>query len=163
MQRPRPARVRHAPSASQGRADAPSHSDLRLHRARAFIDESYYLPLDLDQIAAQAYCSRFHVIRLFRRGLDQTPHQYLTQRRIERARALLAGSELGVTEVCFAVGFQSVGSFSALFRRVVGLAPSVYRAETLQARARAQIAAQAPAIPLCFLRRIGANPVPIAA
>jgi AraC-like DNA-binding protein len=141
----------------------PRPADLRLHRARAFIDASYHLPLDLDQIAAQAHCSRFHLIRLFRRGLDQTPHQYLTQRRIARARALLADSDLGVTDICFAVGFQSLGSFSALFRRVVGAAPSAYRAETVRARARARIAAQAPAIPRCFLRQIGAASPPLAA
>ena len=137
--------------------------DLRLHRARAFIDASYHLPLDLEQIAAQAYCSRFHVIRLFRRGLDQTPHQYLTQRRIERAKVLLVAGDLAVTDVCFAVGFRSVGSFSALFRRVVGTAPSAYRAEVLHARERARLAAQVPAIPMCFLRRIGGEGVALAA
>ena len=128
-----------------------AHTDPRLRRARAFIDASYHLPLDLDRIAAEACCSRFHVIRLFRSGLDQTPHQYLTQRRIERAKALLAAGDLGVTAVCFAVGFRSVGSFSALFHRIVGTAPSAYRA-------RAQRAAQVPAIPRCFLRRVGAPP-----
>lgn len=161
MQRPRSATVRRSPAPSLGAT--PARPDPRLRRARAFIDHSYHLPLDLDQIAAQAYCSRFHVIRLFRQGLDQTPHQYLTQRRIERAKTLLTDGDLGVTEVCFAVGFRSVGSFSALFRRVVGLAPSAYRDEASHARARAHIAAQAPVIPLCFLRRIGAESVPVAA
>lgn len=127
--------------------------DPRLCRARAFIDASYHLPLDLDQIAAQAYCSRFHVIRLFRRGLDQTPHQYLTRRRIERAKALLLEGDRTVSEVCLAVGFRSVGSFSALFSRAVGVAPSAYRAETLRTRELARAAR----IPLCFLRRIGGS------
>lgn len=128
--------------------------DPRLCRARAFIDTCYHLPLDLEQIAAQAYCSRFHVIRLFRRGLDQTPHQYLTRRRIERAKALLLEGDRTVSEVCLAVGFRSVGSFSALFSRAVGVAPSAYRAETLRTRELAQAAR----IPLCFLRRIGGAP-----
>ncbi len=115
MRRPRPATI-----------DAPgstASADPRLRLARACIDAACHLSLDLDQIAAQAACSRHHVIRLFRRGLAQTPHQYLTQRRIERAKALLAAGELSVTEVCFAVGFRSVSSFRALFRRVAGTAP----------------------------------------
>jgi AraC-like DNA-binding protein len=161
MQLPRGGTPNNDHSRPQAADRAPT--DLRLHRARTFIERSYHLPLDLDQIAAQAYCSRFHVIRLFRRGLDQTPHQYLTRCRIERAKALLTDGDLGVTDICFAVGFRSVGSFSALFRRVVGTAPSTYRVETHQARARARIAAEAPAIPRCFLRRIGAEPVPVAA
>jgi AraC-like DNA-binding protein len=163
MQRARDESPGNARTRPQPQAADRAPIDLRLHRARAFIDASYHLPLDLDQIAAQAHCSRFHVIRLFRRGLDQTPHQYLTQRRIERAKALLVAGDLPVTNVCFAVGFRSVGSFSALFRRVVGTAPSAYRAEVLRAHERARIAVQVPAIPMCFLRRIGGDVVAMAA
>jgi AraC-like DNA-binding protein len=161
MSRPRPVAHRPEPPPRRQPAEPPRLIDLRLHRALAFIDRAYHLPLNLDQIAAQAYCSRFHLIRLFRRGLRQTPHQYLTRRRLERARTLLADSDLPITAICFAVGFRSVGSFSALFHRVVGLAPTAYRAETH--RARAQAAAPLPAIPRCFLRRIGTAPAPLAA
>lgn len=135
-------------------------SAARLRRARALIDGAYHLPLDLDRIAAEAACSRHHLIRLFRRGLGQTPHQYLVRRRLERAQALLAGGEEGVTAVCFAVGFRSVGSFSALFRRRVGIGPAAYRAEAARARERARLAAALPAMPRCFLRPIGASPPP---
>ena len=97
----------------------------RLALARAFIDEHYDLPLDLEQIAGQASFSRYHFLRLFRGAFDQTPHQYLTERRIAKAKELLASSDLSVTEVCLAVRFDSLGSFSALFRRHVGHAPSL--------------------------------------
>lgn len=100
----------------------------QLLRARAFIDEYYDLPLDLEQIARQASFSRYHFLRLFRTTFDQTPHQYLVRRRIERAKALLVAGDLSITEVCFAVGFQSLGSFSALFHRCAGYPPTEYRA-----------------------------------
>ena len=107
----------------------PPQDDTYRHliRARAFIDEYYALPLDLEQIAGQAGISRYHFLRLFRSTFSQTPHQYLVQRRIERAKLLLAAGDLSITEVCFAVGFQSLGSFSALFHRCAGYPPTVYR------------------------------------
>ena len=104
----------------------------RLIRARTFIDQSYDLPLDLGQIAGQASFSRYHFLRLFRDTFDQTPHQYLVQRRIERAKELLASGDLSITEVCFAVGFQSLGSFSALFHRCAGYPPKEYRARVFR-------------------------------
>jgi AraC-like DNA-binding protein len=126
------------------------HTRERLDRARAFIDEHYDLPLDLAQIAAQAHFSHFYFLRMFQRAFALTPHQYLTQRRIEQAKQLLASSDLSVTEVCFAVGFASLGSFSTLFHRTVGRPPTVYRARVFTgwrvARAR---------IPTCFLRMFG--------
>ena len=91
-----------------------SHQDetyQRLIRAGALIDECYDMPLDLEQIAGAASFSRYHFIRLFRGAFDQTPHQHLIQQRIERAKALLAAGDLSVTEVCFAVGFQSRVAF----------------------------------------------------
>ncbi len=106
----------------------------RLVLARAFIDEHYDLPLDLEQIAGQASFSRYHFLRLFRGAFDQTPHQYLTQRRIAKAKELLAASDMSVTEVCFAVGFDSLGSFSALFRRHIGHAPHICPAENNRRR-----------------------------
>ena len=93
----------------------------RLHRARRFIDECYDLPLDLNQISRQACLSRFHFLRLFRDTFETTPHQYLIQRRIEKAKELLRLKEMSVTDVCFEVGFESLGSFSALFRRCARL------------------------------------------
>ena len=117
----------------------------RLRRARALMDDCYDHPLDLQQLSGQAGFSRYHFIRLFRKTFSRTPHQYLTQKRIEKAKALLASSELSITEVCFAVGFQSLGSFSTLFRRYVGLPPQVYRARLFERRR-----SPAPFVPTCF-------------
>jgi AraC-like DNA-binding protein len=118
----------------------------RLRQARAFIDASFDRPLDLDQVARHAGFSRYHFIRLFHRAYGQTPHRYLTQRRIQKAKELLAAGRLTVTEVCLEVGFQSLGSFSTLFARHVGQPPQRYRALTV-ARRRF--------IPACFLRMAG--------
>jgi AraC-like DNA-binding protein len=125
----------------------------RLALARAFIDEHYDLPIDLEQIAGQASFSPYHFLRLFRGAFDQTPHQYLTKRRIAKAKELLAASDLSVTEVCLAVGFDSLGSFSALFRRHVGHAPSLYRAHVFSGW-RPRYAG----IPLCFVTMFGLRP-----
>ena len=122
----------------------------RLIRARAFIDECYDLPLDLEQIAGQASFSRYHFLRLFRNAFDQTPHQYLVQRRIAKAKDLLASSELSVTEVCFAVGFQSLGSFSALFHRCAGYPPKQHRARMFRG-----IYLPRRFVPACFLTMLG--------
>ena len=122
---------------------------LQLLRARAFIDECYDLPLDLERIASQANFSRYHFLRLFRSTFDQTPHQYLVQRRIERAKALLAAGDLSITEVCFAVGFQSLGSFSALFHRCAGYPPKAHRARVFQG-----IYLPRRFVPACFLRML---------
>jgi AraC-like DNA-binding protein len=121
----------------------------RLIRARAFIDQYSDLPLDLDKIASQASFSRYHFLRLFRDTFAQTPHQYLIQRRIERAKALLAADELSITEVCFAVGFQSLGSFSALFHRCAGQPPKVYRTRVFQGFYLPQ-----RFVPACFVRML---------
>ena len=91
-----------------------------LYLACAFMDEHLADSLEIAHIAARAHFSRYHFIRLFRRMFHETPHQYLTRKRIEKAKELLATGDLSVTEICFAVGFQSLGSFSALFRRAVG-------------------------------------------
>ena len=126
------------------------HIRARLNRARIFIDLCYDQPLDLERIAGEASFSRYHFIRLFKQAFDQTPHQYLMRRRIEQAKALLSAGELSVTEVCFAVGFQSLGSFSALFHRSVGQPPKLYRAKLL-------VRGWSPCrfIPVCFLTMFG--------
>jgi len=122
----------------------------RLVLARAFMDEHYDAPLDLAQIAERASFSRYHFLRLFRATFEQTPHQYLTSLRIERAKQLLASGDLSVTEVCLAVGFDSLGSFSVLFRRHVGHAPSVFRARAFTGWRPDQ-----PRIPMCFVTMFG--------
>jgi AraC-like DNA-binding protein len=117
----------------------------RLGRAREFIDHCYDHPLSLDQISEKACFSRYHFLRLFRQAFHKTPHQYLIERRIEKAKELLSSEDLRVTDVCFEVGFQSLGSFSSLFHRYVGHAPVAYRE-----RARRNAAARRK-VPGCFL------------
>lgn len=98
-----------------------------LRRARDHIDRNYRDPLDLGTVAAVAAVSKYHFIRCFEEAYGETPMRYLTRRRIERAQDLLRSANLTVTEVCMAVGFTSLGSFSARFRRIVGESPVAYR------------------------------------
>ena len=117
----------------------------RLCRARNFIDVCYDLPLNLDEISSKACFSRYHFLRLFRQTFAKTPHQYLVERRIEKAKELLRGAQFSVTDVCFEVGFQSLGSFSSLFHKTVGHPPNTYREQARKAdSARRQV-------PGCFL------------
>jgi AraC-like DNA-binding protein len=98
-----------------------------LTNARDFMRASYERPLKLPDISAQANLSPYHFLRVYKETFRETPHEFLTRLRIERAKTLLAKGEHNVTEACFAVGFSSVGSFSVLFARHVGLSPSEYR------------------------------------
>ena len=104
----------------------------RLGRAREFIDHCFDHPLNLDQISAKACFSRYHFLRLFRQAFNITPHQYLIEKRIEKAKELLTSDDLRVTDICFEVGFQSLGSFSSLFHKYVGHAPVTYREKARQ-------------------------------
>jgi len=99
-----------------------------LRRARDLMDREYAQPLDLSAIARAALMSSAHFSRQFRAAYGETPHAYLITRRIERAKALLRLGELSVTQVCFAVGWSSLGSFSARFTELVGETPTAYRA-----------------------------------
>jgi len=105
-----------------------------LLRARELIDEQYTQPLDLDELARTANFSRYYFLRAFRAAFHATPHEYLTRKRIERAKELLAEDRLTVTEICFEVGFESLGSFSTLFHKIVGWSPSIYRARAWEMR-----------------------------
>jgi transcriptional regulator GlxA family with amidase domain len=103
--------------------------ELRLLRlARDRMDRDFAQPLDVPALARTALMSPAHFSRRFRAAYSETPYSYLMTRRIERAKALLRGGELSVTEVCFAVGCTSLGSFSARFTELVGETPSAYRA-----------------------------------
>ncbi len=102
-----------------------------LRRARDLIDRDFALPIDLEAMAAAAGYSRFHFARAFAGAYGETPRAYLTRRRIERAKALLRSANLSITEICFAVGFESVGSFGTRFRQLVGRSPSSYRSEAV--------------------------------
>jgi AraC-like DNA-binding protein len=100
----------------------------RLCRARDFMAAEHAAPLDLQAAARAAGASRFHFLRAFQRAFGETPHAYLTRVRLERAKEALRRGH-SVTEVCFDVGYASVGSWSALFHRHVGVAPSEYQRE----------------------------------
>jgi len=99
----------------------------RLHRAKEFIAASFDQPITVDEMARVACLSTNHFLRTFRQAFRQTPHQFLTAQRVERARRLLLHSDLPVTEVCLSVGFESLGSFSSLFRRKLGISPKKFR------------------------------------
>jgi AraC-like DNA-binding protein len=104
-----------------------------LRRAHDLIDREFASPIDLDAMARAAGYSRFHFARAFRAAYGESPRAYLTRRRIERAKALLRSANLTVTEICFAVGFESLGSFGSRFRQLVGHTPSAYRAMSVEA------------------------------
>ena len=114
---------------------------------RAYIDRHYARPLTIERLAALAGLSPFHFIRAFRAATGLTPHQYLRTRRIDRAKELLLTTPMPVTEVCDAVGFQSLGSFSSLFRKLTGETPAGYRSRRRRA----------PVIPGCFIRMYRAD------
>ena len=99
-----------------------------LRRARDLLDREYARPLDVPAMARAALMSPAHFSRQFRAAYGETPHAYLMTRRIERAKVLLRLRELSVTDVCLAVGFTSLGSFSARFTELTGESPTSYRA-----------------------------------
>jgi AraC-like DNA-binding protein len=100
-----------------------------LRRVRDRIDREYAQPLDVEALARDVHMSAGHLSREFRTAYGESPYSYLMTRRIERAMALLRRGDLGVTEVCFAVGCSSLGTFSTRFTELVGVPPSVYRRE----------------------------------
>jgi AraC-like DNA-binding protein len=102
----------------------------RLRRVRDRIDRDYTQPLDVEALARGANMSAGHLSREFRRAYGESPYSYLMTRRIERAMALLRRGDLSVTEVCFAVGCSSLGTFSTRFTELVGMPPSAYRERT---------------------------------
>jgi AraC-like DNA-binding protein len=101
-----------------------------LRRVRDRIDREYAQPLDVEALARDAHMSAGHFSRRFRLAYGESPYSYLMTRRVERAMALLRRGELSVTEVCFAVGCSSLGTFSTRFTELVGVPPSTYRRES---------------------------------
>jgi AraC-like DNA-binding protein len=106
-----------------------------LRRVRDRIDREYAEPLDVEALARDAHVSAGHLSREFRRAYGESPYGYLMTRRIERAMALLRRGDLSVTEVCFAVGCSSLGTFSTRFTELVGVPPSTYRRDAAEATA----------------------------
>ncbi|WP_369372703.1 helix-turn-helix transcriptional regulator [Promicromonospora sp. Populi] len=111
-------------------ADAERLRDLALlRRVRDRIDRDYTQPLDVEALAAGVHMSAGHLSRQFKAAYGESPYSYLMTRRIERAMMLLRRGDLSVTEVCFAVGCSSLGTFSTRFTELVGVPPSVYRSD----------------------------------
>ncbi|EHY89604.1 helix-turn-helix domain-containing protein [Saccharomonospora azurea] len=113
----------------------------RMLRARDAMDRDYATPLDIPALARIARVSEAHFTRTFRATFGETPHRYLQRRRVERAMFLLRDTDRSVTDICFAVGFGSLGTFSRTFRDIVGHSPRTYRNRTARA-----------AIPTCFTK-----------
>lgn len=109
-----------------------------LRRVRDRIDRDYAQPLDVEALAQSVHMSTGHLSRQFRLAYGEAPYSYLMTRRIERAMALLRRGDLSVTDICFAVGFSSLGTFSTRFAELVGVSPSAYR------RRRESVDADAP-------------------
>ncbi len=117
----------------------------RLLRAKDLADSRYFDRLDVEDLARAAGLSRAHFSREFRRAFGEPPHTYLLTRRLERAAGLLRTSDRSVTDICFSVGLQSVGSFTATFTRTYGMPPTAYRASHPPA-------SQFARVPACVVR-----------
>jgi AraC-like DNA-binding protein len=112
----------------------------RMLRARDAIDRAYAEPLSIPRLAKLAGTSQAHFIRTFRATFGETPHRYLQRRRVERAMFLLRATDRPVTDVCFDVGFGSLGTFSRTFHEIVGESPTTFRQR-----------GRTPAVPTCFM------------
>lgn len=127
----------------------------RIVAAKIYIDENFHEPIDLELVSKQAFLSPFHFHRIFRQVYRHTPHQYITRKRMDKARDLLADNR-PVSEVCNEVGFESLGSFSSLFKKEIGFAPTYFRNMACLKKLESQ---KNPAkfIPHCFIEgyRIG--------
>lgn len=121
----------------------------RIVAAKVYIDENFHEALNLDGISQRAFLSRFHFHRIFRQVYKHTPHQYLTRIRIEKAKKLLSQNR-PVAEVCNEVGFESIGSFSSLFKKEIGFAPTYYRNMAWLKKMEEQREPK-KAIPYCFI------------
>jgi AraC-like DNA-binding protein len=117
----------------------------RLRRVRDRIDREYAQPLNVEALARGVHMSAGHLSREFRRAYGESPYSYLMTRRIERAKAMLRRGDMSVTEICFAVGFSSLGTFSTRFAELVGVPPSVYRRDG---------ADEAEGIPPCVAKKV---------
>jgi AraC-like DNA-binding protein len=125
----------------------------RIVQAKLFIDRHYAENIDLEQIADEAYFSRFHFSRLFKNAYGKTPHHYLTKVRMDNAQQLLAQG-IPVAEVSFTIGFDSSTSFAALFKKHFGVSPSGYQARQLK-KQTSFAANPLHAVPNCFAETCG--------
>ncbi|MGW2784716.1 helix-turn-helix transcriptional regulator [Streptomyces populi] len=133
------------PAWRRARIQAQRLADLaRLRRVRDRIDREYAQPLDVEALARDVNVSAGHLSRQFRAAYGESPYAYLMTRRIERATALLRRGDVSVTEVCFAVGCASLGTFTTRFTELVGMPPGAFRRQTAEAAADRADAAGTP-------------------
>lgn len=125
----------------------------RIVQAKLFIDSNYADKIDLDNISDEAYFSKFHFIRLFKKIYGKTPHQYLSFVRIGKAIQLLRANK-PVTEVCYAVGFETLSAFGSLFKRTVGVTPSAFQEEQQQIKIQI-LNTPLKFVPGCFVHQHG--------
>ena len=120
----------------------------RIVEAKLFIDQNYAQAIDLDKIADSAHYSKYHFLRLFKQAFGKSPHQYLKDVRLDQAKLRLK-SNLSITAVCFEVGFDSVSSFSLLFKKHTGLSPKEFRQKE---QSQKEVMTKSPFqfIPNCF-------------
>lgn len=125
----------------------------RIVQAKLFIDEHFSEQIDLEKVADEAFYSKYHFIRQFKKIYGRTPHQYLIAVRIEHAKQLLK-TDHSVSEVCYDIGFESLSSFSGLFKRIVGLSPSEYALQQQELKAAVR---KMPLkfVPGCFAEKRG--------
>lgn len=124
----------------------------RIVQAKLFIDQNFRKKINLEEIAEEASFSRFHFIRLFRLAYGETPHQYLISLRMHEAERLMEDSSLRIQDICFEIGFESVGSFTSQFKKLQGKSPRVRQKEIFE---RTRIISVMPlkTIPGCFAEK----------
>ncbi|WP_374950213.1 helix-turn-helix transcriptional regulator [Mucilaginibacter sp.] len=125
----------------------------RVCNAKQFIDINYNRSIDLDEISGRAFFSKFHFVRIFKSAYGYTPHQYLNRVRMDKAKMLLQNG-VAVADVCYAIGFESISTFTTLFKRVTGQSPAQYQYNKVE---RLRQIEQLPLkfIPNCFAERNG--------
>ena len=134
-----------SPGPADDAKDLQRRRDLALlRRVRDRMDREYAAPLDVEALARGVNMSAGHLSRQFKAAYGESPYAYLMTRRIERAMALLRRGDLSVTDVCFEVGFQSLGTFSTRFSELVGMAPSAYR----------EAAREMAGVPSCVVKQV---------
>ena len=124
----------------------------RIVQAKLFIDKHFREKINLDEIAEEASFSRFHFIRLFREAYGNTPHQYMISLRLHEAERLMTDAGLKIQDICFEIGFESVGTFTTLFTKTYGMTPKARQKEILE---RKRISNEEPlrTIPNCFAEK----------
>lgn len=129
----------------------------RLRASREFIADNYLSPFDLSNVAKYANLSPYHFLRVFKKVYGETPNEFLIRLRMDQAKKMLITENLSVSEVCEQVGYISLGSFSSLFSRQVGFAPTLYR-RRLWALSSEAFCFPSQVIPACYARHFVGKP-----